>query len=223
MKKRQTVSVIIPTLNEIESIQHVLEEVSQVKEVDEILVVDGHSTDGTVELVKNLGHKIIPQEGKGYGRGVATGVKQAIGDVIILIDADGSYTASDIPKLLAPLEQGYDLVYGSRYLPESGSADDTIIRYIGNKFFTFLLNAVHGVGISDSLFLYIAAKRRVFETIEMKSANFEYCIEFPIRAHNAGFKHTEVPSYEKKRIAGESKVNAAYHGLRILWTLLSTR
>ena len=86
----------------------------------------------------------------------------------------------------------------------------------------FLLNVIHGVKISDSLFMYIAARKEVFEKINMQSTDFEYCIEFPIKAHKAGFKYKEIPSFEKKRIAGDSKVNAFLHGLRILRVLLKS-
>ena len=212
-------TVVIPTLNERECIAKVLQDIPK-EAVHEVLIVDGHSTDGTPEIVRQLGYRAITQPGKGYGDAINTGVAHADGDVIITMDADGSYNADDIPRLLKKLEEGCDIVYGSRYAKGSGSDDDTLVSYIGNKVFTFLLNILHGVKISDSLFLYIAAKKRVFETIEMKSQNFEYCIEFPIKAHKAGFTYTEIPSREKKRTGGDSKVNAVYHGFRILWVLL---
>ena len=218
---RMTVSVILPALNEVDSIEHVLKGVPA-GIVDEILVVDGHSTDGTPELVRRLGFRVIEQEGKGYGNAVATGLKHVRGDVAVPVDADGSYNLDDIPRLLQRLEEGYDVVLGSRYLPSSGSDDDTPIRYIGNKGFTFLLNLVHGLGISDSLFFYAAIRRSVFESIAVTSSGFEYCVEFIIKAHQAGFKLAEIPSAERKRIAGTSKVNALSDGLRILWITVQT-
>jgi len=216
MKK---VTVIIPTLNEVECIESVLKELMQT-DVDEILVVDGYSNDGTPELVKKLGFKVIMQEGKGYGNAVKTGLKNAQGDIIIPMDADGSYDPKAIPHLMKCIEKGHDAAFASRYLPESGSQDDTIVRYMGNRFFTFLLNKIHGVKISDSLFLYVAAKREVFESLDLESSGFEYCMEFPIKVHKAGFRITEIPSFERARIAGESKVNAFLDGLRILYYLL---
>ena len=216
---KKKVTVIVPTLNEVDSIESVLKELSQT-DVDEILVVDGHSNDGTPELVKELGFRAIIQEGEGYGNAVRTGLKAADGDIIIPMDADGSYDPKDIPNLLKCIENGFDVAFASRYLPDSGSHDDTVIRYMGNKFFTFLLNKIHGVNISDSLFLYIAAKKQVFESLNLRSSGFEYCIEFPIKAHNAGLMYMEIPSIERERFAGSSKVNAFVDGLRILWYLL---
>ena len=89
--------------------------------------------------------------------------------------------------------------------------------------FTFLLNIIHGVEISDSLFLYIAAKKEVFESINMQSTGFEYCIEFPIKMKNNGFNYQEIPSFERKRFAGDSTVNAFSDGLTILWYLLKLK
>jgi len=215
-------TLIIPAMNEADCIGGVLKDVDP-DVIHEVLVVDGHSTDGTRDIVEKMGFKVIPQEGTGYGNAVRTGIKHAAGDYITMVDADGSYRLEDIPKLIAVLEEGYDIAYGSRYLPEAGSDDDTIIRYVGNKVFTFLLNVLHGVNISDSLFLYVAAKKEVFESLDMVSGGFEYCIEFPIKAHKAGFSHKEVPSFEKERIAGDSKVNALSDGLKILWTMVKLK
>ncbi len=215
------VSVIFPALNEVESIEQVLKEIPP-GVADEFLVVDGHSTDGTPELVRRLGFRVIEQEGTGYGRAVATGFKHVQGDVVIPVDADGSCSLEDIPRLVARLQEGYDVALGSRYLPESGSKDDTTIRLIGNKSFTFLMNLLFGWGISDSLFFYAAIRRSVFESITVRSRGCEYCVEFIIRAHQAGFRLGEIPSVEKRRIAGVSKVHAVMDGLRVLWVILQT-
>lgn len=214
-----SVSVIIPTLNEEACISNVLKSIPR-DVVNEVLVVDGHSTDNTVKIVEEAGGRVILQEGKGYGMAMATGIKYARGDVLIPFDADGSYEEKDIPKLLATLDKGYDVVFASRYHPQSGSDDDTWLRYMGNKFFTGLMRWRHGVCISDSLFLYVAARRYVFEQINMTSGHFDYCIEFPIKVHRAGFKYTEIPSFEKRRLAGDSKVHAFRDGWQILWALM---
>ena len=220
--KNKKVTVIIPTLNEIDCIKNVLEEL--IKFTDgEILVVDGNSTDGTPELVKDLGIKVITQDGKGYGDAMKTGLNHANGDIIIPFDADGSYDPKDISNLVEQIDDNNDVVFGSRYLPQSGSHDDTIIRYIGNWFFTFLLNIIHGVKISDSLFLYVAAKKEVFKSINMVSSGFEFCIEFPIKMKKAGFNYKEIPSFERKRIGGKSTVNAFFDGSRILWYLIKLK
>lgn len=216
------VSVIIITLNEVNSISSVLGAIPK-DAVDEIIVVDGYSTDGTPEVVKKLGYKAIGQKGRGYGAAFLTGIAHAKGDVLILMDGDGSHNPADIPCLLEKLTGEYDVVFASRYLPDSGSEDDTAIRYLGNKILTYLANFFHRIGISDSLFLYTAVRKEVFDKIDLKSHSFEFCVEVPIRIHKAGFKFAEVPSFEKKRIYGRSRVNAFYHGIKILWVIIKTR
>lgn len=212
------VSLIIPTLNEVGSIEAVLNEVPR-DVVDEILIVDGHSTDGTPELVARLGCAVIQQPGRGYGDAIATGFKHVTGDIIVLADADGSYELRDIRHLVQRVREGADLALGSRYLPESGSDDDTFVRYIGNKAFTFLFRTMYGVAISDALFFYAAIRRETAQAITATSPGFEYILEFLIKAERAGFKFAEIPSAEKARTAGKSKVNAFRDGLKMLWCM----
>jgi glycosyltransferase involved in cell wall biosynthesis len=216
------VSLIIPTLDEVGCIEAVLREVPR-DVVDEVLVVDGHSTDGTPELVRRLGYRVVQQPGKGYGDAIATGFRHVTGDIIVLADADGSYNLADIRHLVQRVREGADLALGSRYLPESGSEDDTFVRYVGNVVFTYLLRRVYGVEISDALFFYAAIRREVVESITLTAPGFEYIVEFLIKAQRAGFKFAEIPSAERARTAGKSKVNAFYDGLRMLWLLTRAR
>ncbi|MFH1462564.1 MAG: glycosyltransferase family 2 protein [bacterium] len=213
------ISIIIPALNEIESIGKVLEEIPN-GVADEIIISDGHSTDGTQELVRKMGYKVIEQEGKGFGAAITSGIKEVKGDVVIIVNADGSQNPKDIPLLLEKMKEGYDMVLASRYLPGAGSEDDTWLHCLGNKMFTFFCNVLYGVGISDSLYFFLAAKKEIFEKIKLKSPNSGYAAELPIKAHRAGFKIAEIPSFERKRTGGKAKVNAFTNGLQILLTIL---
>lgn len=213
------VSAVIPTLNEAGNIGQVLNDIPK-NLVNEILVVDGFSTDGTPEIVKNMGHTVIMQKERGYGSGFITGIKAAQGDVIVLMDGDGSQNPKDIPLLLDKIKEGYDFVLASRYTKQSCSKDDTLIRYIGNKLFTWLTNTIHGMEISDSLYLFAAFQKRVLDRLDLKRNNFEFCVEVPIKAYRAGFRFCEVPSTERKRKEGRSKVNAFIHGLRIMLEII---
>jgi len=178
----------------------------------------------TPDIVKKMGYRVITQEGRGYGMAVSTGLKHVSGAYVTFVDADGSYDPKSLFQMQEELEQkNKDVVFCSRYLPESGSEDDTIIRFIGNKFFTWTLRLLHGVKITDSLFLYVLARRELFDQIQMHSKCFEWCIEFPIKIHQAGFKYSEIPSRERKRIAGDSKVNAFWDGLLILWAMVKMK
>ncbi len=213
------VTVQIPTYNEEGSLAHTIKRIPQ-GAADEILVIDGHSTDKTVEIAKSLGCRVIIQPGKGYGDAQLFGFKQAEGDIIISMDADGSPDPADIPKLVAKIEEGYDLALGSRYMSDARSEDDTFIRYAGNKIFTFLTNLIHGMKITDSLYFFAAMKKDMVNKLDLKSKDFALCIEVPVKAHKAGYKIGEVACVEGKRFADESRVNAFNDGLKILWQLI---
>lgn len=219
-------TLIMPTLNEVETIEKSLNQLPK-DLIEEILVIDGHSTDGTIELVKKLGYPVIFQEenpkgpgAKGFGAAVATGIKHATGDVILIMSADGSQNVKDIPLLLEKINEGYDLVLASRYLPGGGSEDDTTLHRWGNKFFTFLCNMLYGTKISDCLYFYLAVRRKVFDKFKIETLHAGCCPELPIKAHRAGFKIADIPSYERKRAGGKGKLNAFVDGFKILGTIL---
>lgn len=213
------VSLIIPTRNEANSLERIIKEIPA-GFVDEIVVSDGHSTDGTRELAERLGCKVIIQEGRGYGLGIRTGIKHCRGDVIIFMDADGSQNPADIPRLLEKIREGYDVGWGSRYLGRGKTADDTWLRYFGNKFFTFLTGFIHGLWVADILYTFAAFKKDIFDKINLESPGFELCVELPVKAHKAGFKFGQVPCIERKRMAGETKVNELIDGYKILKAIL---
>lgn len=209
------ISIVIPARNERECLPAVLEELPKDR-VREIIVIDGHSTDGTLDLVRDLGYAAVTQEGRGYGMGVISGIKVAKGELLTFMDADGSYDPDALPRMLDLIDQGNDIVFCSRYLPEAGSDDDTAIRKLGNWMFTFLLRTMFGVRLSDALFFYALGKREVFEALDLEAHDFSLCVEIPVKVHKAGFRYTEIPSKERARIAGVSKVNALWDGLSIL-------
>ena len=209
-----SISVIIPTLNEAGCLKKVIEEIPKI--VAEIIVVDGGSTDDTVELAKSLGVKVVIQENKGLGDALMLGIKSSHENIVVLLDGDGSFNPQDILGLVNLIHQGNEVVFGTRYHRDSGSQDDTPVRYLGNQFFTALMRLIFKVNLTDSLFTYVAAKRSALENLNLKYPGFEFCIEFPIKVHLSGLSYTEMPSFERKRIAGKSKVNAFIHGTIIL-------
>lgn len=209
------ISIVILARNERESLPKVLAELPA-DQVHEIVVVDGHSTDGTAELVRRLGHGVVTQEGRGYGLGVVSGIKAASGEFLTFMDADGSYDPGALPRMLELVEQGNDIVFCSRYLPGAGSDDDTIVRSVGNWLFTFLLRAMFGVRLSDALFFYALGRKELFKGMDLEARDFAMCVEIPIKVHKAGYRYAEMPLRERARIAGKTKVNAFWDGLAIL-------
>lgn len=216
------VSVIFPTRNEQGCIGRVLREVPR-EVVDEIIVIDGHSTDRTAEESKSElrpSDRFVMQKGKGYGGAFREAFDIATGDVIIMMDADGSHDPKDIPAIVDKVERGYEYVMASRYAPGGRSDDDTFIRWFGNRFFTWLTNVVHSTRVTDSLYLYTAITRDGLNKLNLHTDGFEFCTEILVKAHRAGLKFAEVPAIERARFAGKSKVNAFWHGLKILRMIL---
>lgn len=218
-KRKYKVTLIFPTRNESGCIGHVLQEVPR-HLVDEILIVDGHSTDDTVRVAKKYlrpkADRIVAQKGTGYGSAFIQGIKIAKGDVIIMMDADGSHNPSDIPFLLQKIDQGYEYVMSSRYAIGARSFDDTFVRWFGNQLFTKLTNIIHDMRVTDSLYLLTAAWKKDLLKLNLKAPKFEFCTEIIIKASKAGLRFAEVPAIERARYSGKSKVFAPLDGLKIL-------
>lgn len=228
--KKMKVSVIVPTLNERGSIETVLNRISE-QHVDEILVVDGRSTDGTHEHVIRLGYRLVFQEGRGLGKAIEKGIRSTVGDIIIIVDADGSHNPGDIPKLVSKITEGYDLVVASRYMRgprgrglffrnRSSSYDDTFIREFGNRLFTYMCNKIYHIEIHDVLMGYKAFRRSIFEKVTLSEGGQQFDIEILIKSKKAGFKIGEVPVIEHKRTHGRSKLSVPYHGFKILSVII---
>lgn len=217
------VSLIIPTKNEAGAIGQVLKEVPK-NIIDEIIVIDGHSTDNTASEAKAElrpgKDKFILQKKKGFGSALLQAFKTAQGDVIIIMNADGSHNPKDIKSLVKKIEQGYEYVIASRYIKGGGSDDDTIIRFMGNRSLTFLTNLLHKTNVTDSLHFFTAITRNGLKKLRLSSPGFEFCIEILISAHKAGLKFAEIPVVERQRFAGKSKVNIFSVGAKILWMIL---
>ncbi len=216
------ISLIIPTRNEQHCIGKVIREVPR-DVINEIVIVDGHSTDKTWEEAKAAlrpEDKLVMQKGKGYGGAFLEAFDIVTGDVVIMMDADGSHNPSDIPSIVEKVRRGYEYVMASRYAVGGHSEDDTIIRWFGNRTFTWMTNVIHGTNVTDSLYLFTAITRDGLKKLKLESHGFEFCTEILVKAHRAGLKFAEVPAVERARFAGKSKVNAFWHGLKILRMIL---
>jgi glycosyltransferase involved in cell wall biosynthesis len=220
---RPTVSVVIPALNEAANLPHVLAEIPEW--VSEVILVDGASTDGTAEVARRVmpSVKLVEQPGRGKGDALAAGFAVAQGDVIVMLDADGSTNAGEIPRFIEALTAGADLVKGSRNLPGGGSDDFTRLRSQGNSFLTVLVNLVFGTSYSDLCYGYMAFWRRCVDRLRPDRDGFEIETLLAIRAAQARLAVTEIPSYERRRLHGSSRLNVTRDGLRILRVILEER
>lgn len=222
------ISIVIPTLNEFRGIRKTIEEITiSVKELEiegfscEILVVDGGSIDGTVEIARKLGAKVIIEPRRGYGRGYKTGFRHAIGDIIVTLDGDGSYPSKCIPKLIKILtENNYDFITTNRFAcmePEAMS----FLHKVGNKFLTYLVKALFDININDSQSGMWIFKRDILKHIMPESDGMSFSEEIKIKAF-LNVKCIEVPIPYRKRL-GKPKLKTFRDGISnliylfILW------
>ncbi len=220
---KPAVSVVIPALNEAENLPHVLPRIP--RWVDEVLLVDGHSTDDTVEVARRLypGIRIIPQVGKGKGAALRTGFEAATGHIIIMLDADGSTDPTEIPAFVGALLAGADYAKGSRFLQGGGTLDMPFYRKVGNWCFVTLVRLLFGGKYTDLCYGYNAFWARVLPCLDLNGNGFEIESMMNVRALRAGLKITEVPSFEFKRVYGEGHLRAFPDGWRVLKTILRER
>lgn len=219
--QERKISVIIPTLNEVENIRYVFPYIPSF--IDEIVVIDGDSTDGTREEILKFRKDARIIIDKTHGKGVALrkGFDVATGDLIIMMDADGSHDPKEIPSLLEPVLNGYDASKASRLLPGGGSDDFTAFRRLGNKIFITMVNKMYGANLTDLCYGYRAFKKDAIKKMHCKSDGFEIETEQSIHMIKAGLKIKEVPSFEAKRINGDSRLNSFRDGWRILMLIIS--
>ena len=217
---QKTVQAIIPTLNEENTIGLVIKHTEYY--VDEVLIIDGRSHDNTVEILKDNGVRYLIQEGIGKGSALRQAFTEATGDMIIILDADGSMLPNEIPRYLKELSLGADVVKGSRFLPEGGSDDLSPIRRIGNRFFIILVNLLYGLNLTDVCYGYMAFTSDAIKKIlpELRSDGFDIEAEIIIKAAKLGLDIHEVPSYELNRAFGKSNLKAFRDGLKILKVII---
>jgi hypothetical protein len=222
-RDRRTVSVIIPTLNEERNIAWVIERIPT--SVDEILIVDGHSIDRTVEVALAVRPDIVvvQQEGRGKGAALRTAFSVAHGDYLVVLDADGSMDPTEIDYYVAALDDGYEVAKGSRYLRRGGSLDLTPIRSLGNRLLVRAANLLWRVSMTDLCYGYLAVRRDCCRTLDVRSTGFEIECELVVNALRERLLVAEVPSIELCRQHGTSNLHAWRDGRRVLRTLLARR
>ncbi len=219
--KGKQVSIVIPTLNEemnigevIRGVKHQLSDYSY-----EIIVVDGHSSDGTVRVARRLGARIL-YDNHGKGSALIKGLSSAKGNILVSMDADLSHEPRELRLLIDAIDIGYDLCTGSRFLIGGGSEDIPPLRVIGNKFFVFLVNVIFHANYTDMCYGYRSFRKSALKKLDLKEKGFGIETEINIKAVKKGLKVIEIPSTEKKRASGTGKLTTFGDGYVILKTIL---
>ncbi len=219
-RRSPRVSVVIPTLNEARNLAYVFATLPD--DLHELIVVDGHSTDDTIAVACALrpDARILTQPGRGKGDALRQGFNAATGDLVVMLDADGSTSGAEIPRFVAALQSNADLAKGTRFAPGGGSGDITRSRRMGNRTLNLLVNALYGTRFTDLCYGYNAFWRRCLVHIDIDCDGFEVETLINIRAAKAGLRIREVPSYEAPRLHGTSNLNAWRDGRRVLTTIV---
>jgi len=213
-------TLIIPAKNEADSLPVVLNEIKNFGY--KIIVVLESSDYETINSIKNFDCKIIYQSHKGYGNAIIEGINNVDTKFLCIFNADGSFDPKDLNKMLKVCNKNLDFVFASRYMKNSGSDDDTILTSIGNFLFTLIGKIFFSLKLSDILYTYLLGKTLSFKNLNLKSDDFCLCVEMPIKASRLKMKYLDIPSYERKRIAGEKKVNEFSDGLKILTYMIKS-
>jgi hypothetical protein len=219
-ERRTLVSVVVPAINEERNIGQVLAQLPE--DLYEVILVDGNSTDRTVEAARAAYPEIrvLTQSGRGKGDALRTGFAAVSGNLVVMLDADGSANPAEIPRFVEALEAGADFAKGSRFLEGGGSTDITFTRKLGNAFLSGTANVLHGTHFTDLCYGYNAFWARCLPFISLDAPGFEVETLINLRIAAAGMKITEVPSYEEDRIYGQSNLNTFRDGFRVLGTIL---
>jgi hypothetical protein len=223
------ISVVIPTLNEAQNLALVPPTVPLW--VNDVIIVDGRSTDGTTDIARAMWARqrrreddprlqIVQQAGRGKGAALRTGFEAANGDIIVMLDADGSTDPQEIPAFVGALIAGADFVKGSRFLQGGGTADMPLYRKLGNLGFVSGVRLLFGGSYTDLCYGYNAFWRRVLPTLGLDSDGFEIETQMNVRALKAGLKVAEVPSFESRRVYGEGRLRTIPDGWRVLKTII---
>ncbi|MDC0215484.1 glycosyltransferase [Candidatus Pelagibacter sp.] len=212
-------TLLIPAKDEAESLPIILQKIKKKKY--KINIIINKNDYKTINAIKKYKVKLVYTK-DGYGNALKKGIKSIKTKYLLIFNADGSMDHKEIPQMFKAIKKrNDDLIFASRYLSkESGSMDDSMLTYIGNKIFTFFGKIFFGTNITDILFTFIIGKTLLFKKLKLKCNDFTICVEIPINAKRKNYKYSDISSFELSRIAGTKKVNEIKDGFLILMYMI---
>ncbi|MCK4809552.1 MAG: glycosyltransferase family 2 protein [Candidatus Omnitrophica bacterium] len=231
VKAKLTTTLFVPVLNEIDGIKKVMPKIDS-NWVDQILIVDGGSKDGTVEYARKKGYSVIIQKKPGIRNAYIEALPYMKGEVIVAFSPDGNCVPENIPLLIEKIQQGYDMVIASRFMKGAKSYDDNSLTAFGNWGFTFLTNLIHGAKYTDVLNMFRAFKKSMISDLDLDK-EISYCWEealfrtkiciiplMSIRSAKRKLNVTEIPGDEPARVGGKAKLQPFRWGAAYLTQIL---
>ena len=208
------VALLVLTLNEIDGMKKIMPKIDK-KLADEIVIVDGGSTDGTIDEAKKMGFKVIPQKIQGHAGAIIAGVEATNSDTIVIFGPDGNHYPEEIPQLIEKINEGYDQVVISRFGKGSVNLDATIIENFGNRMFAFLTNVLFGGHFTDSLNESRAITRQAFIDLKFDAQGMNSTEQMSIRGIKKRQKIVEIVGNEGKRLGGKKKMKPMQVGANL--------
>jgi dolichol-phosphate mannosyltransferase len=221
MLKVEMVSVVIPTLNEAGNILEALTTIEkELAYPKEIIVVDGGSTDGTKEIVKDTSFcKLIIEPRRGYGLALRTGIKHAKGDIVVMVDGDGTYEVKHISRMLdAMIKNDAEMCIATRMFDPNKAMG--FMNFVGNKIITFCFDFLYSQFLSDTQSGFRAISHSAIEKVDLDQDDMAFATEMLVQFAKKGFKMIEVPSVYKKRKYGKTKLRRIKSGVEIFTTMV---
>ena len=225
------VTLLIPTLNEVIGMKEIMPKVKR-DWCDQILVVDGQSTDGTIEYSRQQGYDVVVQQKKGMRNAYMEALPHVKGDVILTFSPDGNSIPELIPKCIKKMKEGYDMVIVSRYAEGAKSYDDDIVTGFGNKLFTTSINLLHGGKYTDAMVIYRAYKKNLIHDLDLLKEE-SYLTEeklfgtivsweplLSVRAAKRKLKTADIPGDEPKREGGVRKLQVLRWGAAYMFEVI---
>jgi len=212
-------TLVIPAKYESESLPRVLTELKKY-DLNTIVVLEKEDHE-TIASIKDFNCNILYQVNKGYGDALIQGINNVTTKYFCIFNADGSFDPKELKDMYNCVEKAEaDLVFGSRYMSDAGSEDDTIVTFVGNKIFTLIGKVFFFLPISDILYTYVLGNTKKTQLLNLQERDFSFCVELPILAKKNKNILISLPSYERPRIAGTKKVNAFKDGFHILTSMI---